>query len=1610
MSVNAGSVFVRLGGLFDRRGFDEFEANTVKAQKVKDIKARLGGEFDSRDFDLYQKRLDETRERTRLRGAIKATLGADYDSRAFNAYYRDLVKARAATAAADKDTNLLTRSFQKLTASAGGAGGALGGGGGGLGGVLPGVSGGFLALVGVVSTLFPVLLAVAGAATALAGSLAAAAAGAAAVGVGIGAALGPLAVVAGAVAVRVAAMTDAFRALGTQQTKGGDQAKASGEAQYQAAQRITQAQVNLTKARFTARREVEDLTAAVIRSTLAEQDAAIALRTAQESAAGTIADPRSTQLQRDQARQDVKDARQRASDAVTERQRAITDERRGTDTLRQAELQLAQARHSATIAAQREGASATDAREKLGQLSATERRLVVDFKAFVDQLTAIFKPATDAIFGSVDRALRLITPLIGGFKQRFEDLGIDIGGVVDRAAKAFTGQGWTDALNAFVTTAQKIVKPIGDSVGSVLLILRNIAVATQPYVVELANNIRDALGGLADKTKDPQKVRDVIKGLVDQTKSWLGFMSAVARLIFTIFSGGARQGQGLLDQMTAIVNKWTAFLGTEEGQRKMRQFFRDSIELTKKVAGFLGDVVDAFYRIGHFLLEHTNLIKAAALAWVGYKAAAVAAGLAAKGVAVASFIRGPAAAGAGGPAASTVASGAAGTVAGAGRGAFAGGLLRGGLYGAAAVGGITALTQAIKGPSGTDVGLVNRYADALERVVKTGDRQGMRDLARQFRETASANQDLTKGENLKRFADALDSTASRGDRDISAIADAFSKLPPSVGGNIEKVRRDLGQLANDRALGTVNKALQNSADNFADWRRTGSNNLAGLHIATAENMQAIKRSLGEDSAAGKDALVGNFRLAEQAIRDAMSDGKVSTRDGLREIRRLMKEELAVYGITGQQATDYLRVSGKGSGNEGPGYKGGYADGGWIGAPGMVGTDTVPAMLAPGEAVLNRHQQAVIEGMLGGGFLDNLFANVQTPHYFAQGGRVGGVQPAVASLGNRLTNMFGLQVTSTTGGTHAPGSYHYQGLAEDLGGSEDAMARASAYLMSSGAYKSLLEGIHKPGLSVKDGKTVPSSFWGGVWDQHANHIHIALRALGAITGASGSMASRIRTPNVIGGGALGKIVHGGLARAASGARDRVSAIVAGLGGGDTVPAGAGGRTSAGGKYNKSQLERLWISAGGPPGVANIAAAIALAESGGNPSIVNSIGATGLWQIYNGNGEVPGAKNPSTNARMAVAKYKGAHGFTPWTTYTGADTPNHEKTYLRYLARGGFARRALRFASGGRVPSATGGSPQPTGGSAVRGRTNISQLAGTQRIRVKAYDDLTTSISDEERRYGQAERRYNQSGEVLIDPVTGEVNKDAVERRAGELAGLMRIRQRILDYLERQLTIARRVVKTYTTIIGRLTRSLKHARGKDRAGVRADIAAYSTERDTWRTNVKNVGFDVGDARLDIGDLQKEGAELRGTTADTSIASTAGSDTGFGDTGSGAGDSSAASNPDVDAIIAQIQQRADNAAANLVSANQVIAAFSSSGDIGMGGSSAFNAVANEGQPVGAQFAPAGSLGQRSATVNPAPEINIYTLHPGDPATLRAVGDAATAGQSLQASVSASKTSLGI
>ena len=91
------------------------------------------------------------------------------------------------------------------------------------------------------------------------------------------------------------------------------------------------------------------------------------------------------------------------------------------------------------------------------------------------------------------------------------------------------------------------------------------------------------------------------------------------------------------------------------------------------------------------------------------------------------------------------------------------------------------------------------------------------------------------------------------------------------------------------------------------------------------------------------------------------------------------------------------------------------------------------------------------------------------------------------------------------------------------------------------------------------------------------------------------------------------------------------------------------TTSAGTYGCSRLEALWEQAGGSAGEAVMAASIAMAESGGNPSAISPTNDYGLWQINVSHGALA-TLNPIGNAEAAVSISGNGSNWDPWTTYT------------------------------------------------------------------------------------------------------------------------------------------------------------------------------------------------------------------------------------------------------------------------------------------------------------------------------------------------------------------------
>lgn len=359
-----------------------------------------------------------------------------------------------------------------------------------------------------------------------------------------------------------------------------------------------------------------------------------------------------------------------------------------------------------------------------------------------------------------------------------------------------------------------------------------------------------------------------------------------------------------------------------------------------------------------------------------------------------------------------------------------------------------------KGPFGDDDRIKNtrmgieEYGRQLEKLRKMGDGAGFRKLRQ---EIAATFQD----------DDLFDLSAIRKWRD-----------------GLTRVQVELDD------LGEAGKRVETAIERMKD---SSSTSIRGLRANVRLNTRLIKKSLGEDTEQGKDALTKNFRAAVSNIRTSMKQGTITTASGTAEIERLMVKALQTMGFSKNQALS-LRKTGSGSGTLSPGPKSDGAGGlrptqrgAYIDEGKPVG-DSVPALLERGEYVLNRN--AVRK--LGRSVLDRI--NFGEAPRFQTGG--------IVALGRQLQKE-GYHVSEhpAFGGVnfqHDPDGYHYKAMAIDVNDDDAPQGEMASLDRLHGRLKGM-SGIVELLWRVAD---------------HFDHLHVAM------SGGGGRLpGSRIAVPKL-----------------------------------------------------------------------------------------------------------------------------------------------------------------------------------------------------------------------------------------------------------------------------------------------------------------------------------------------------------------------------------------------------------------------------------------------------------------------------------------------------------------
>jgi phage-related protein len=216
-----------------------------------------------------------------------------------------------------------------------------------------------------------------------------------------------------------------------------------------------------------------------------------------------------------------------------------------------------------------------------------------------------FKKATaggsDALFKGLPDALRSINPLVKELGPAFTKLGKAGGDAFRLLGKEFASPAWRKFFVFSTESLTKLTPLFARSFGAFAKILRNIATAAMPFLIQGFRLLAKGLDAIAGKTSDIKGLRNSIGGMVDSLRAWGKLLGGVTDLVSAFVSAFAPFGDEIVASLGEGAEKLADWLRSSEGSEKIKQFFEDTGPLAKELVKFIGQIALVLLQLGEFV-------------------------------------------------------------------------------------------------------------------------------------------------------------------------------------------------------------------------------------------------------------------------------------------------------------------------------------------------------------------------------------------------------------------------------------------------------------------------------------------------------------------------------------------------------------------------------------------------------------------------------------------------------------------------------------------------------------------------------------------------------------------------------------------------------------------------------------------------------------------------------------------------------------------------------------------------------------------------------------------------------------------------------------------------
>ena len=400
--------------------------------------------------------------------------------------------------------------------------------------------------------------------------------------------------------------------------------------QARAHEAAKQAQVDLSKARVEAAKHIVDLDRALRRAIVDESGAINTLKDAKEHLQDVKWDTSATDKEKRDAEQAVKDAEQSLTDARDKRNDLAKEDAdankkgvEGSDVviaakkkirdanhaaqqsdiaLANAQRALAQAHKQTGIEAAKTSAATTALQTAMDRLSPAAQRFVRFLYGLKPQWEALRNAVQEALLPPIQRGITAALPMLATLRGGLVDTATRIGSLAERLGTMLGRQNFRNDVSSIMDENNKALTRFGNAGLNLIRILRDIAVVAGPTLLrpfsKWVEKVTDGWAATVKANRANGSMANFFKRAADRAAQLGDIIGNIAGALYGIGKAAIPTGDDLLTTFQNITQGWQDFANSDEGQKKMQDFFAAVKPVTEEFGTLIANLSEFLTKAG----------------------------------------------------------------------------------------------------------------------------------------------------------------------------------------------------------------------------------------------------------------------------------------------------------------------------------------------------------------------------------------------------------------------------------------------------------------------------------------------------------------------------------------------------------------------------------------------------------------------------------------------------------------------------------------------------------------------------------------------------------------------------------------------------------------------------------------------------------------------------------------------------------------------------------------------------------------------------------------------------------------------------------------------------